>query len=117
MSKWKDIYLHLKGKGVDVYSIGQKEGTCKSAYVVLTENGTFKFAGTRKQGYSLVDVIVYYPMPYYSKVNEYVEQIKGYMKELDFVRFTGTETPIIVDDDFGAYTTSLEYQNLKQLDN
>jgi len=38
------------------------------------------------------------------------------MKELDFLRKTGNETPIIIDDTKKAYTTSIEYQIIKKLE-
>lgn len=113
--KWADVYLHLKNKGISVYSPGQKNGICKNRYVVVKDNGTYSKAESNKLGYSILDVIIYYPMDKYSQIEGFKEQIKSYMKELQGIKFTGSETPVIIDTKVNAYTTSIEYQVLKRL--
>jgi hypothetical protein len=44
----------------------------------------------------------------------YKNDIKTYLKELNYLRKTGNETPVIVDDGVKAYTISIEYQVLKK---
>lgn len=113
--KWHDIYLHLKSKGIEIYSQGQKTDTCQSNYVVLKDNGQYGIAGSYKTGYSLIDVIIFCPINKYSQVEGYKTELKGYMKELQGIKPTGNETPVIIDDSVKAYTTSIEYQILKRL--
>lgn len=113
--KWADVYLHLKSKGIDIYSPGQKTSTCTSPYVVVTDNGQYGMAGAHRNGYSLIEVIVYIPLNKYSQIEGYKTQIKNYIKELTGIKATGLETPVIIDDFVKAYTTSIQYQILKKI--
>ena len=36
---FKELYLHLKNNGFNVYSIGQHKGICKDPYIVISETG------------------------------------------------------------------------------
>jgi hypothetical protein len=110
---WQNIYLHLKNKGIDVYSIGQKQGLCNDPYVVVKESGQYPLS-SNKQGYDLVDIIIFYPVGSYSQLFSYKNDIKNYLAELKYLRKTGNETPVIIDDEVKGYTTSVEYQVLKK---
>lgn len=113
--KWADVYLHLKSKEIDVYSPGQKTDTCITPYIVIVDNGQYGMAGSNRNGYSLIDVLVFVPLNKYSQIEGYRAQIKGYMKELNCIKATGLETPVIIDDLVKAHTTSIQYQILKRL--
>lgn len=112
---WQKIFLHLKKKGYEVYSPGQKRDKCQESYVVIKENGIHGQEGGNKIGYKLFDIIIYHPISNYSGMEFYVENIKQSLKELKELRSTGNETPSIIDDEVKAYTTSIEYQALKTL--
>lgn len=114
-NKWKDIYTLIKSKGEEVYSPGQKNDICKNRYVVIKESGTYPSTGSNKIGYSLMEIIVYYPLNQYSEIDGFKEKLKLFMKELKGIKPTGNETPIIVDDGAKAYTLSIEYQIHKKL--
>lgn len=112
---WKKIYLHLKGKGIGVYSPGQHAGLCTSSYVVLKDAGANAFAGTNQVGYTIMDVIIYHPVGKYSTLADYVQSIRSAMKEIPEARFTGYETPVLMEEEKQGYTTSLQYQILKRI--
>ncbi len=111
---WQRVFLYLKSKGIEIYSPGQKTGPCEKPYVVLKDGGTYNRAGTNKVGYSLLDVIIFCPINQYSKIEGYKKQIKEHLKEFG-MRAAGTETPIVIDEDKKAYTTSIGYQIHKKL--
>ena len=110
---WQKIYLHLKSEDIDVYSIGQKQGLCDDPYVVVKESGQYSL-GSNKQGYDLVDIIIFYPIGSYSQLFSYKNDIKNHLAELKYLRKTGNETPVIIDDEVKGYTTSIEYQVIKK---
>ncbi|MZQ76206.1 MAG: hypothetical protein GT589_08675 [Peptoclostridium sp.] len=112
---WKAIYLHLKSKGLAVYSPGQHSGPCTSSYVVLRDAGVNAFAGTNQVGYALMDVIVYHPVGQYSTLGDYVQSIRSAMKKIPEARFTGYETPVLMEEEKQGYTTSLQYQIMKRI--
>lgn len=111
---WQKIYLHLLKLGYEVYSIGQKRDKCQKSYVVVKENGVTAMVGN-VAGYKLFDIIIYHPMDNYSTMEPYVENIKQALAAIDELRATGNETPAIIDSEVEAYTTSVIYQQFKQL--
>jgi len=111
---WQKIYLYLKKLGYEVYSAGQKRDKCQTSYVVIKENGIVAMIGNIA-GYKLFDIIIYHPMDIYSTMEPYVENIKKAIKDIDELRPTGNETPPIIDSEVQAYTTSVTYQQFKQL--
>lgn len=111
---WQKIYLHLKKLGYEVYSIGQKRDKCQRSYVVIKENGKTALVGN-VAGYKLFDIIIYHPMDSYSTMEPYVENIKQALTTIGELRPTGNETPAIIDSEVDAYTTSVIYQQFKQL--
>ncbi len=111
---WQKIYLHLSKLGYDVYSMGQKRDKCQNSYVVIKESGVYALAAN-VAGYKLFDVIIYHPIENYSSMENYVENIKTALKSIDELRPTGNETPPIIDSEVQAYTTSVSYQQFKQL--
>lgn len=113
-SVWKKIYLHLAKLGCEVYSPGQKRDKCEKSYVVIRENGTNAMVGN-VAGYKLFDIIIYHPIDNYSTMEPYVESVKNALKDISELRPTGNETPPIIDDEVKAYTTSVLYQQFKQL--
>lgn len=111
---WQEIFLYLKKLGYEVYSPGQKRDKCINSYIVIKENGTNGQNGN-KVGYKLFDIIIYHPISNYSTMEFFVEDVKKDINNISKLRFTGDETPVIIDDKVEAYTTSLEYQALKTL--
>jgi hypothetical protein len=111
---WQNIFLHLCKLEYEVYSAGQKRDKCKNSYVVIKENGVVAMVGN-VAGYKLFDIIIYHPMDNYSTMEPYVENIKEAIKLIDELRPTGNETPPIIDSEVQAYTTSVTYQQFKQL--
>ena len=106
------IYKHLKNNGFDVYSIGQHRGICTSPYIVIKENGESEIAGTSLTN-DIVELLVYYPIGTYSKLNEYKQSTLYAMKLLKGIRRVVEPMPTIIDDDKKAYMTSFTYRKIK----
>lgn len=111
---WQKIYLHLAKLGYEVYSPGQKRDKCQNSYVVIKESGVVAMVGNIA-GYKLFDIIIYHPIENYSTMEFYIENIKEAIKDINELRPTGNETPCIVDSEVQAHTTSVSYQQFKQL--
>jgi hypothetical protein len=107
-----EIYRHLKENGFDVYSIGQHQGICKSPYIVIKENGESEIIGTSLTN-DIVELLIYYPIGTYSKLNEYKQSTLYSMKLLKGIRRVIEPMPTIIDDDKKAYMTSFTYRKIK----
>ena len=106
------IYKHLKNNGFDVYSIGQHKGICTNPYIVIKENGESEIAGTSLTN-DIVELLIYYPVGTYSKLNEYKQSILYTMKLLKGIRRLVEPMPTIIDDDKKAYMTSFTFRKIK----
>jgi hypothetical protein len=106
------IYKYLKENGFDVYSIGQHEGICTNPYIVVKENGESEIVGTSLTN-DIVELLIYYPVGTYSKLNEYKQSVLYIMKLLKGIRRVIDPMPTIIDDDKKAYMTSFTYKKIK----
>ena len=106
------IYKHLKENGFDVYSIGQHEGICTEPYIVIKENGESEIVGTSLTN-DIVELLIYYPIGTYSKLNEYKQSTLYAMKLLKGIRRVIEAMPTVIDDDKKAYMTSFTYRKIK----
>lgn len=113
---FKEIFDHLRTKGLNPYSIGQHQGECITRYCVIKENSQVPYFNSNKLGYKTVDIILFVPLNSYIAVEPYAKEIRAAVKELTNLRKTGNETPVIADDTKKAYTTSIEYQIIKKLE-
>ena len=106
------IYKYLKNNGFDVYSIGQHEGVCTNPYIVVKENGESEIVGTSLTN-DIVELLIYYPVGTYSKLNEYKQSVLYTMKNFKGIRSVIDPMPTIIDDDKKAYMTSFTYKKIK----
>ncbi|MEG0579571.1 MAG: hypothetical protein RR490_06610 [Niameybacter sp.] len=116
-SRWQDIYLHLKSKGVKVYSPAQHIGECKEPYVVLKDTGATKMIGY-SSAINMFDVMCYVPQNKFSLIEIFTDRIKSYMKELESkisIRPTFLETPSFYDEEIKGHMISIQYQVYKQI--
>src|SRR5699024_12804589 len=88
----------------------------KESYEIRGEGSQIPNINSNVIGQKIVDIIVMVPNNSYIVISPYVKDIKAALKELEYLRKTGTETPIIVDDDKKAYTMSIEYVLQKKLE-
>jgi hypothetical protein len=110
------VYEFLQSKGIDVYFIGQHQGECKAPYVVLKDDNTTGHNGSNKIGSQVVDIIFFMPQNQFTKTKSFKSEIKTYLKELNFLRYTGIETGTVTDDEKKALTFSVLYQIQKELE-
>lgn len=108
---FKEIYLHLKEQGFNVYSIGQHKGKCLEPYLVVSETGDMDITGSGLM-HKTVEVLIYYPVGKYSEVSAYIDSVKKAMQGLKLRRVI-TSNPTIIDDDKQAYMTFLSYTRIK----
>lgn len=116
-NRWQDIFNHLKIKGWDIYPPGIHTGQCINRYVVVANYGTNKFGGfsTTRTEY---DLMLYVPQNEYSKLENYFDDLKNDMKDLEsiiMIRPTYTETPPFFDDNVKGYMVSVSYYQYKQI--
>lgn len=108
---FKEIYLHLKEQGFNVYSIGQHKGKCLEPYLVVSETGDMDITGSGLM-HKTVEVLIYYPVGKYSEVSAYIDSVKKAMQGLKLRRVI-TSNPTIIDNDKQAYMTFLSYTRIK----
>lgn len=113
---WGKIYSKLKDEGLNPYPPGKHKGECEENYCVIRESNQVPYHYSNQVGYKLFDIILFVPEDSYIQINPYVNKIRKAMKGLSFLRKTGNETPIIIDDRKKAYTMSIEYQIMKALE-
>ena len=62
----------------------------------------------------IVELLIYYPVGTYSKLNEYKQSVLYTMKLLKGIRRVIDPMPTIIDDDKKAYMTSFSYRRIKK---
>lgn len=112
----RDIYTKLKNKNLNPYFKGQHKGLCKESFVVVGEGSQIPNINSNVIGQKIIDIIIMVPVNSYISVKPYADDIRNALKELKYLRKTGTETPVIVDDEKKAYTMSIEYVLQKKLE-
>lgn len=113
-SRWKDIFLHLKSKGYEVYPPGNKDGECLKPYIVVKDAGTTKVTGI-SSSLALFDVMVYMPYNRYSELEEYVRKVEEDMDELfPMIRPAHFKTASFYDESVKGYMESIQYQNYQK---
>lgn len=114
MSKWGEIFKHLKSQGFDVRSPGQSNGDCKSKYIVVKfdgETGHGEFS-TNDTIYSL---LCYVPKDRYSMIDDFIREVQKSMKQLEpMIKSNNEVSSSFYDDNFKAYYVSLTYKNYKR---
>jgi len=112
----QQIYTHLNSKGLSPYFPGQHKGECTSPFVIIREGTQIPSINTNRTGQRVMDFIIFVPVNSYIAVKPYAEDVRTALKDLKYLRKTGTETTIITDDEKKAYTTSIEYIVQKKLE-
>ena len=114
-SRWKDLYLHFKKCGYDVYAPAQKIGDCVSPYLVVKNDGAYKILNysSNKAQYA---IYVYVPKDKYSLLEPMVQKVKDDMRELyPMFRQYGQELASFYDDTIKAHYIALEYENIQKI--
>ncbi|MEG1004628.1 MAG: hypothetical protein RSF37_14630 [Clostridium sp.] len=108
------LYEFLKSKGIDTFFIGQRQGECKSNYVVLKDDGIIGLNNKVGKGY--IDLLFFIPQNQFTKCESFKKQVKGLVKEFGKIRYSGQETGIETDNDKKALTFSVLYEVQKKLE-
>lgn len=114
-SRWKDIFLHLKKEGFDVYSPSTKTGECTSAYLVVKNDGSSKHMSFSTD-VDLYAILCYVPKEKYSSLEPLVQKVKKSMRGLEpMIKPYGNQSPSYYDDSIKAHMISIIYKNYKKL--
>ena len=115
VSRWQDIYIHLKKSGFNVYSPGVKIGDCTKEYVVVKNDGSVSLSNISTDD-DLYAIMCYVPKQQYSKLEPLVQKVKRAMKELEpMILPYESQTPSFYDDGVKAHMVSIEYKNHKKI--
>lgn len=105
----------MKASGLNPYFPGQHTGICEKPYTVILEGTQIPQYGTNQVGQRVIDILVYHPVGSYIGMDEWTKKVRTAMMDFGRLRQTGTETPVIPEDDINAYSTSIKYTILKEL--
>lgn len=106
--------MHLKNKGFDVYSPGNKEGECTSPYVVVKHAGKSKSPSV-SSSFMLYDILIYLPRNQYSQLETFVAEVEDAMDELfPMIRPAHYQTTPYYDESVKGWMTSVQYQNVRK---
>jgi len=111
----KRIYNRLKEDDLNPYFPGQYQGEIKERYCVIMNRGIVASLGGNKRGKEVYDIFLHVPLASYVKMEEYRQAVKRSLADLLFLKATGVETTIVVDDETKGYICSLEYFIFKDL--
>lgn len=107
---YSDITDRLCSAGIDVALPGARSGLCSAPYAVVQHSGTFRYAASRRLGYSLITVHCYVPLFRYDQLDILIRKVKSALKSLEpDLRYQGTLSPHIINDNFRAHEASLQY--------
>lgn len=115
MSRWKDIYAHLKKAGFEVYSPGQHRGECVSRYVVVKDAGAAQFGGFSSTQ-AKYDILCYVPGQHFSQLEPFVQEVEAAMRGLyPMIRSAHFRTPSFYDDTVKGHMISTQYINYQKI--
>ena len=114
-TRWQDIYNHLKGAGIDVFSPGQHQGDCLSPYVVVKYAGSARFK-QYSSTQAFYELLCYIPANQYSILEEYLDQVRTAMRGLQpLIMPTHDELESFYDADVKGHMVSLQYRNNRKI--
>lgn len=113
---WKKIFDKLKVEGLNPHAPGQHKGLCASPYCVIKEGSQIQSIYSNRLGQKAMDIIIFAPLDSYIALDVYAKEIRIALRDVEGLRKTGFETPVIIDDDKDAYTISIQYVVIKKLE-
>lgn len=113
-TRWQDIFIKLKEKGIEVYPPEVKTGECTRPYVVVKSAGRATPAEV-SSSQDLYDLMCYVPGKEYSKLEGFVDSVEESMDELfPMIRSNHFRTASFYDDMVKAHMVSTQYVNWKK---
>lgn len=116
-TRYKDLFMHLKNKGFNVFTPGQHQGECIEPYVVIKDAGTTQFQGFSTTQ-NLYDIMCYVPANKFTALESFVGSVEESMKEL-FPMFKSAKyrTPSFYEESIKGYMISTQYVNYRKFYN
>lgn len=115
LTRWQDIFNHLKNEGFDVYPPATHKGECISKYIVLksTSKNRINNLSSVSQQY---DLLLYVPKNEYSKLEEFVNGVESSMKKLEpMIKPLYSQTSPYYDDSIKGHMVSIQYKNSRKI--
>lgn len=114
-TRLKDIFMHLKKRGFEVYLSGIKTGECTSKYVVVKES-VMSQVPNRSSVVQYYDVLCYVPQNTPSQLALFLDEAAECMKGLQpMIMPTYQRTEPFFDDSVKAYMSSMTYRNYRKI--
>lgn len=96
----------LEPLGMPIYDPGRHAGICKVPYIVLLYGGMYRL--NKCGAYERHSVIVYAPLGDCAALDENVRRVRRALSSIVGLDYD-TESPDIIEDDFGAYSRTIDY--------
>lgn len=110
-NRWKDLFNHLRGKGLEVYPPLAHKGVAERPYVVVRLEAQGPIANTRTE-VTIFDLLCYVPEGHYEYLLDFIKEVKEAMLSLRpmLSRYI-TQSPILYDEAARGFYIELEYEN------
>lgn len=111
---YSSIEKALISAGIQVKRPGTHEGICHTPYCVVQQHGTYPFAATIHQGYTLYLIHIYVPLDRYTALEQMCALVRHALSKTS-LRPTGNESAAEILDNYKAHTMSLEYMAMREI--
>lgn len=111
----RNLYDYMKTEGLNPHYPGQYSGVCTEPYTVILVGTQIPDPGTHLVGQRVVDILIYHPVSSYVGMDAWITKTREALRCFHPLRRTGTETPVITEDEIKAYSSSIKYTILKEL--
>lgn len=113
-SRLKDLWKFLHSKGYEVYFPAQHQGDCLTKYIVIKYDGVVSSLNVSSRA-DLYSILCYVPFNQYSTIEEFVQDVKASMKELEplFLVHNDQQLPAYFDDANKGHYVEIDYKNYK----
>ncbi|MCD3223787.1 hypothetical protein [Clostridium botulinum] len=106
---YKELRDLFFDNNIEAHAPYQKVDKCLREYVVIKDNGQAPTMDGNVNGWSSIQFFCYIPKDQYSKIEEFPEKIKELIKQIENIKYTGNETPVMFIDNVQAYLKVIEY--------
>lgn len=114
---WQRIFTELKNNGINVYEPADKQGECKSSYVVVKFGGSTQYYGFSSQR-DFYDFYCYVPRRDYSKLADFEYTVKAILDSpplYPMIMPTGSSENDYYDDNLNAHLRIFTYYNNRRV--
>lgn len=103
-----NIFDILANNGINTYFVGQHRGECGVPYVVVKDAGSTAIPGISLNR-SIFEMIVFYPFGRFDQMEDFMAHVKDTLRGLANLHDARYRSPVIVDEEKRAYTSTIRY--------